>query len=457
MAADGILATELRHVLADLQRLVGEPVHEAWVPSPTTLVLRVGGELLLLSTWPFARLHTVRHRPRNPAKPYSFQGLLRARLHGRLTALRQVGDDRVVELEVGDHVIHARLFGRGGGIWLQDRERVLAASDGPAADTLPPAPVPRGIARPPRFAPEPEEDWDIAARRFLGRAAAAARSQDLRVRLGRHLRKALAKSTRLAEALQGDLAAIDGADALRHRADCLAAVLHTVRPGTREVEVPDLWDPTVHHRVALDPARPPSTSLTALYDKARRLDRARETTARRLAEAVATREDLQAQLDALDDADLRTLEQAATAAGVAHAAPPPRAAAGAQGWATWTGPDGDELLVGRSAAGNHALVFRRGRGRDWWLHLRDGPGAHVLLPTTAQQPPPLERLLVAAELALRAAGVPEGAAADVQYTRVRDLRPVPGEPGRVQVRGERVLHVVRDPTRLAGWSQASGR
>jgi predicted ribosome quality control (RQC) complex YloA/Tae2 family protein len=109
------------------------------------------------------------------------------------------------------------------------------------------------------------------------------------------------------------------------------------------------------------------------------------------------------------------------------------------------------VYVGRNDKGNHALVFRHSRGRDWWLHVRDRPGAHVVLPmANTGSAPSLEQLLVAANIALAASGAKPGEAYDVVYARVADLRPIKSAPGKVLVRDERVLHVRREA--LEGWT-----
>jgi predicted ribosome quality control (RQC) complex YloA/Tae2 family protein len=107
--------------------------------------------------------------------------------------------------------------------------------------------------------------------------------------------------------------------------------------------------------------------------------------------------------------------------------------------------------VGRNARGNRILTFQVAKGHDWWMHLRDRPGAHLVIPTPKGQSPPLELLLAAAQIALTVAQFEIGEAAEVQYTRIRDVRAIAGEDGLVTVRAERVLRVVRDPAALAGW------
>ena len=46
-----------------------------------------------------------------------------------------------------------------------------------------------------------------------------------------------------------------------------------------------------------------------------------------------------------------------------------------------------------------------------------------------------------------------GAAAEVQYTRVKNIKAIPGEAGgQVIVHEEKVLRVVRDPAALGVWT-----
>ena len=123
-------------------------------------------------------------------------------------------------------------------------------------------------------------------------------------------------------------------------------------------------------------------------------------------------------------------------------------------WWTWTGPAGERVLVGRNERGNRRLTFQVARGTDWWMHLRERPGAHLILPMKRDQTPTLAHLLGAAQVALVHAKIPEGVAADVQYARVRDVRSIPGEVAKVRIADERVLRVSRDPAELVGWVRA---
>jgi predicted ribosome quality control (RQC) complex YloA/Tae2 family protein len=211
------------------------------------------------------------------------------------------------------------------------------------------------------------------------------------------------------------------------------------------------WESGEEVDIELDPALPASAAMERLYKQARRLDRVATQVRDRVAEVDrqvrSRREQLERIVD-LTETELRA---------IAQRFPPERRSAttgpSARPYVEWTGPAGERVLVGRNAAANRRLTFQVARGTDWWMHVRDRPGAHLVLPMGARdRTPPLELLLAAAQIALTHAKLPAGTAAEVQYTRVRDVRAVPGEVGRVTVANEKVLRVVRDPAALVGWS-----
>ncbi|MCO4747590.1 MAG: NFACT family protein [Proteobacteria bacterium] len=444
-------ATELQAVFDELQRLVGQHRGQVWQPSRGEVVIEIGGERLLISPGgAFPRVHTITRRPKQPKRPFSFQGALRAHLGPRLTRLAVIGGDRVCELEFGDAVLHIRLFGRGRGVLLVNNTPV-SATDGPTPAELPPLPPVPGPPRPPRFSPQGDESWDDAARRWFGERVATTARNNMRTGIRRRLVREVKRTRRLVRALASDLDAAERAPILRAQADVLACNLHQLTRGQDHAVLPSLEQPGTNVEIRLDTKLSPAENMNRLYKKAGRLERSGERVLERLDTEENRLADLSAKLEGIEDADLpalRALDKLLPKQG-RGAAPTKRVP-----WDTWLGPGGMRLRVGHNAAANRKLCFSVSRGRDWWLHLRDRPGAHVVLALGGAQSPPLEALLAGAQLVLIAARIPEGTAADVQYTEIRHLRPIPGESGgRVRVAEERVLRVQRDRSALHGWDK----
>lgn len=445
---------ELTHVVDALQSVVGAPFNGAWQPTRDRVILQFGTRfLLMVPRGPHARIHSVGRRPRNPKRPFSFQGALRSHLGGRLTAIRKVPGDRIVELELDRGALHLRLTGRRGGLWLLDGPEVVAAYDGPAPAALPPvAPrPPRDTA--PRFRPTEGQDWDRAAADWLGQAERADRLRQLRIRVERDLRRARDRHQRLLQNLERDLDKASRAPLLRRQADALAARLHEIPRGARAAVVEDLEEAGRSWTVELDPSKPASAAMEKLYRQARRLDRAGDHVLERIDQVEARLAALTGAVAEVPDADLDRLRELDKLAPKAHGgagvdAPAP--------FVRWLGPHGEVVLVGRNARSNRQLTFQTAKGWDWWMHLRGIPGAHLVLRSQRDGAPSLEVLLAMAQIALVHGKVPEGSARDVQYTRVRDVRSIPGAAdGRVRLANEKVLHVTRDASALDGWTRGA--
>jgi predicted ribosome quality control (RQC) complex YloA/Tae2 family protein len=445
---------ELERVVADLQHLVGARVSGVWQPRRDRLLIGLDDtRLLLVPRGPHARLHSVVRRSRSPDNPFSFQGVCRASLIGPLSRIEKTAGDRIVDLWFGTRRLHLRLTGRRGGLWLLDGDAVVAAYDGPAPPTLPvlpPAPPTPSRHASPSFERRDGESWDAAAARVLGGRERDALRTERRQVLARRLQTQLARDRRLHIALHRDLEKAEQAPIARARADAVAARLHTLTRGQAIVTVPDLSDPDVEWSVALDPTRSPGANLERLYGRARRLDRMGDRVLEHLERVEARIATVDAALTVLDTADDARLAELEALAPTARR----RTAGRSEPWATWTGPHGQRVLVGKNAAGNRRLSFQRARGDDVWLHLRERPGAHVLVPMDRGKTASLELLLAAAQIVVLTAKIPEGASADVQYTKARNVRSIKGAAdGRVLVHDERVLHVTRDNSVLVGWSR----
>ncbi|HSV31193.1 MAG TPA: NFACT family protein [Atribacteraceae bacterium] len=109
-------------------------------------------------------------------------------------------------------------------------------------------------------------------------------------------------------------------------------------------------------------------------------------------------------------------------------------------------PLGNEILVGKNNRENHVLINRLANRNDYWFHVRDLPGSHVILKIVNFQFNPESDLLHAARLAASLSSAKNSSRAEVIMTRVKHVRFVPsGNLGKVTFRNERTLVV--EPTR----------
>lgn len=138
----------------------------------------------------------------------------------------------------------------------------------------------------------------------------------------------------------------------------------------------------------------------------------------------------------------------------------------ASGILTLTSSDGLELLLGKSAQGNEAIVGKLSRANDLWLHVHQMPGSHVLIrtgqPTENQEMSdsdetaealtlvPNQTLLEAATLAAYYSSARHSVNIPVIYTPCKFVRKIPHSyPGHVNYRHEKTIFITPDPALLA--------
>ena len=97
--------------------------------------------------------------------------------------------------------------------------------------------------------------------------------------------------------------------------------------------------------------------------------------------------------------------------------------------------------MGRSAGQNDEVTFRLARPDDLWLHVREVPGAHVVVQADGEVPD--RTVEQAAGLAVHFSAARGSTSAEVIMTLRRNVRKVPGgPPGLVTVRNEHTIRAV---------------
>jgi hypothetical protein len=386
----------------------------------------------------------------------------------RLVELVRPAGHRALVLDLGDVRLVLRLSG-APALSLVKGEAVLATmGEGAPAWPLPSAPAasPESLLVPCLALPRPYDacrDRDLApadAVRFVASAEAAghvvagrwselaalflvARRRGARFEAAQRgaLRQAareLRRLRRLEAHLEADLAGLGDATALRQQAEAILAAPGVVPRGVSEAELPDPRSEGSRLRVSLDPRLEASENATRLFARARRLERARQQVGHRLAE---TRREIESAAEgearALAAEDVGELTPPASAA--------ERAASDKAKPRHYLTSRGLSILVGRGARENHRLTFSVARPEDLWLHVRDAPGAHVIL-RDPEGRADADDLREAAETAAYFSDVRDAGRVDVHVARRKHVRPARGGPGRVHVSHSDTLRVApRDP------------
>ena len=110
----------------------------------------------------------------------------------------------------------------------------------------------------------------------------------------------------------------------------------------------------------------------------------------------------------------------------------------------FTSPDGYRILVGRNNRQNDRLTLRDSHGEDLWFHIHGAPGAHVVLCTREKQGVWSNHAVeMAASLAAWYSDQRSNSKADVDYTKIKYIKKIPGgHPGMVTYTNYKTITVV---------------
>jgi predicted ribosome quality control (RQC) complex YloA/Tae2 family protein len=502
--ASGLSAFEVGELVAELAPLVtGAHLAEVVALPPRDLVLyfkfdagsdgRTLVRKLRLSAdgdRPRLYLQTARQeRPDGPVGPF-FRRCAEELAGARLRRISQSGRDRIVVLEFEDAIrgerrgLVAELVGRHSNlVLLGPSEKVLdvlvpppgSAKSAPrlqlGAPWTPPPGTPREIAGESglwaRLSPapvdtdsraEPLAPLSFLVQEVLGREVSELASARARRDLQERLERKLERARSLEHGLVQRLAASQNAEEVRLDGEALKAHMHLVSRGMSEVAIPDPYseDPR-ERRIELDPRRSPRENVELVFERYKKLLRARESVERELELARERLGHLSELCVRCADpaSDARALEARALSLGVLEPqqatseererkAPEPR-----KPYKLFRGRNGAEIRVGRNAADNDDLTFHHSKGGDLWLHTADCPGSHVILCLDKGAEPDPEDLLDAAHLAAHFSPMREATKVNVHVARRKEVhKPKGAKPGLVTLSGGKVVALRMQPERL---------
>jgi len=296
----------------------------------------------------------------------------------------------------------------------------------------------------------------------------------------------LRRLERKAAALRRQLKGAPDPAPLRAVGDLILARFAQVPTGKDRVQLPDFEGGTVE--VALDPTLPVHENARRYYDEAARAERARAELPDRVSAAEAEAHTLATALDraregsgdageleAILGPDPFAVGSGAVGSGAvgsgAVGSGKPRAGTGrgqrqgrrgesgggALPYRRFMSSGGLEIRVGRGARKNDELTFRHAAPDDVWLHVREAPGAHVVLRWRGAGNPPARDLEEAAILAALNSDARHAGLVPVDWTRRKHVRkPRKAPPGAVLPERVQTVFVAPDPELPARLSTSDG-
>ncbi|AFM25796.1 Rqc2 family fibronectin-binding protein [Desulfomonile tiedjei] len=480
--------------------LLGAFINKIHQPLPREVVLRMrapgGGEQkLMVSADPqLGRIHLTHLKIPNPPRPPRFCAFLRAHFQGsKITGCSSLPDDRVVMIfatrgtgeERTERILVLELLGRDSNIILVDAvsglildclhhipekeagsrivlpgiEYTVPPKHGRAAESLDEIVKERNLSpgihidskgkkRLTVSAILPEDETFSAMNEavdafFRPRLESLLLNQakreiaaPVRARinsLDRRLKKIKVDETRLKEF-----------SGRQYEGELLKANLGKMRKGMDSIRVQD-WITGGERIVLLEPSLNPVENMERIFRKAAKGKRGEQAVQRRVAETIAEMRALEDQLFYIMECD--EIDELEMLAGDFHKETPqsksqsrPPTDRESKLFRTFASPSGASVFVGLHARSNEFLVRKKARPGDLWFHVKDYPGAHVLLKKEGAAPHRAEDLDFAAALAVHFSKAANKGKVEVMIADAKDVSPMKGGiPGQVSVKHYRTI------------------
>lgn len=464
-----LTASDVTEVLKELSPLLrGGWIQKIHQPTDRTLTLdvRVPGQThrLLISCQPdFARLHITTRSLANPPTPPPFCQFLRAHFQGaRIDDIRQIRNDRIVELQVtgkeGAHTIVCELIGNKANILVLDAERRVLRDinrQHHLAGQIYALPSQRNTnheTTPNRFVGTVDGLLPVseAIDAYYGKQEAAQTIDLIKEERLRIIRKTLKKQRRLIDAWRNDLSRATAYRDYDRYGELIKANLCAIRKGTDHIEMTDYFDDRLPNiTIPLDSMKSAQGNMDDYFRKHRKFLSAERELKPRIEQAQHDMERLRQEIKQIEQGTWTppAIPSARLNATTTkdHLSTDQRRGP----FRRFTSTDGLPIFVGRNARENDELTFGLAKSDDLWLHARGTPGSHVVVRLSKGTEPPPDTLRDAAMLALLYSDLKKNGKGDVIYTRRKWVKKAKGQaPGAVVVTQEKSLYVSLDKNRL---------
>lgn len=258
----------------------------------------------------------------------------------------------------------------------------------------------------------------------------------------------LQKNKRKLKKLQQELKNTNKADSYRIKGELLTTYLHQVKRGMNEITLPDYYHDNHPTKVALANYLSPSQNAQKYFKKYQKLKNAisyLKEQIRITKNEIAYFEEIQTQIGLAQVQDLADIQIELENGGYlkqnTHKKKNKRKPKIKQPETFWSS-DHTKISVGKNNLQNEKLTLHTASKNDYWLHVKNVPGSHVIIHSDH---PSDETLLEAANLAAYFSKSRNSGNVPVDYVQVRKIKKPNGtKPGFVIYEGQKTLFVTPD-------------
>ncbi|MGM9680263.1 MAG: NFACT family protein [Eubacteriales bacterium] len=285
----------------------------------------------------------------------------------------------------------------------------------------------------------------------------SARDQSDRVRqragdLLRLIHNARSRLEKKSDSQREELAEAAKKDEYRRMGDLITGEMYLLKRGMDSALLTDYCDETMPKvRVELDPRLSPAANAQRYYKKYNKAKNAEEILSVQLARSEEEIAYLDSVLDSLSRAkgqselDEIRAELAEAGYGSRMKKNPGGAKKTPSKPLVFRTSGGYRLLCGKNNVQNEQLSFKIAGKSDWWFHVKNAPGSHVVLLCDGEEPSERD-FTEAAMIAAYHSSLAEAKNIAVDYTQVRNLKkPAGAKPGFVIYHTNYSAYVTPDP------------
>lgn len=401
-----------------------------------------------------------------------FAQLLRSRVQGgRIIESRQIGKERIIELQIvkGEltTILYIRLWSNAANILATDTSHTIL-------DAFYRRPKKGEVSGKP-FNPEldqspPGRHREFSVRQqFLDQKGATPMSfnEFIELEYATETRdRLLAELTREADAVLHEEASrlekrltkktkelehLGSFQQYKHFGDLLASFRHCIIPGNHWASVPDYDHDGQNISIEIDPKKSPGDNIEHYYKKYHKAKGAYEHMLEEIEQTRNQISHIQRELlhihETTDQPDKQIEYIHSIIARHKNIHSRSQEKREAPGLTFTSGIY--TIHVGRTSKENDTLLREWTRGNDYWLHTRDYPGGYVIIKYIPGKTVPLETLLDAGNLAVYYSKARNSGRADLYYTQVKYLRRAKeSKQGTVLPTHEKNLAITLDQKRL---------
>lgn len=461
-------ATQIYYLTHELQPLLPFRIEKLYVPNYNQLAIIIykrGQKQMMFvevcSSYSRLTFLSPEVRPNQPSDPFSFQHQLRNYLSGMMiTAVRQINNDRVIEIKCETHsktsYLMLELMGHTGNIFLLDETFTIISMLMPHRD-----PVRCMGINTDYLLPEPSNHPLNINRTYFGdHKFLTFLEQELEPNIkidqeDQYRKNYLTKEKqKLKKALKkeqnrlNDLKKLERYAHFQRMGELLKTNIHQMKRGMTEITVPNYYDPNYNTlTIPLDPKLNGIENMKRYFkrfDKYKRGFPILQEEIRKLQIEINDRKEVITIIE-LGGPIPEQFERGVTAI-TKRKKKQERVP-----YKAYVNDKGFQILVGRGSVDNDQLTFRVAGGNDLWFHVYQYSGSHVVIRLRHKKDKiDLNTILQAAHLAIRYSKASRTDSVEVCYTQRKYVKKPPkSKPGAVIFSQEKRLYLEYDPEIVA--------